>query len=145
MNGEGAAADSEQQRTGRDQTAEFSSSGGGDDTDSALRVRTAITRIGRQAQRSNTERAARLRAALDALLAGGLNEDQRAAAVEAAHQLVGSAGTFGFWRASDLAQELEHFFERAEFEGEPVAAARRLIADLQRDLAAEPAEPPEDA
>lgn len=46
--------------------------------------------------------------AIDALRAGSLDESARTAAHRAGHQLAGSAGTFGFTHASELARELEH-------------------------------------
>jgi len=117
----------------------------GDGVDSAAQVRTALSRIGHRARRSNTERAHQLRGAVGAVLDGRLSEQERAAAVDAAHQLVGSAGTFGFQRASQLAGELEHFFGAAAFAvPERVQAAAQLVKDLEQELASDPTEPTED-
>ncbi len=117
----------------------------GDGGDPAAQVRTALNRIGRRARRSNTERALRLRGAVGAVVDGRLSEEERAAAVEAAHQLIGSAGTFGFRRASDLAGELEDFFVAADFAmPERVRAAELLVKDLEQELASNPTETPED-
>jgi HPt (histidine-containing phosphotransfer) domain-containing protein len=103
-------------------------------------VRTYVRSIGDHARLVNRERAALLDDALLAAGRGGLDEDGRAAAAQLAHQLVGSAGTFGFPGASQLAGELERFFEDGDFEDRrQLAEARRQLAALHRELAAEPA------
>ena len=62
-----------------------------------------------------------------------------------AHQLLGSAGTFGFPGASQLAGELEHYFVEADFTDQArLAAARDLVARLRAELAAGPAYQPDD-
>jgi HPt (histidine-containing phosphotransfer) domain-containing protein len=107
-------------------------------------VRTYVRSIGDHARLVNRERAALLDDALLAAGRGGLDEDGRAAAAQLAHQLVGSAGTFGFPGASQLAGELERFFDDGEFEDRRrLADARRLLAALHRELAAEPAYRPD--
>jgi HPt (histidine-containing phosphotransfer) domain-containing protein len=107
-------------------------------------VRTYVRSIGDHARLVNRERAALLDDALLAASRGGLDEDGRGAAAQLAHQLVGSAGTFGFPGASVLAGELERFFDDGEFnDRRRLAEARRQLADLHRELAAEPAYRPE--
>jgi HPt (histidine-containing phosphotransfer) domain-containing protein len=103
-------------------------------------VRTYVRSIGDHARLVNRERAALLEDALLAAVRGGLDEDGRAAAAQLAHQLVGSAGTFGFPGASRLAEELEKFFDDGEFDDRRrLADARRQLAALHQELAAEPA------
>jgi HPt (histidine-containing phosphotransfer) domain-containing protein len=107
-------------------------------------VRTYVRSIGDHARLVNRERAALLDDALLAAGRGGLDEDGRAAAAQLAHQLVGSAGTFGFPGASQLAGELERFFDDGEFtDRHRLADARRLLAALHRELAADPAYRPD--
>jgi HPt (histidine-containing phosphotransfer) domain-containing protein len=62
------------------------------------------------AARANLARSAVIAEAVRAAEAGQLVEQQRAAALAAAHQVVGSAGTFGLPRASRTAARLEDFF-----------------------------------
>jgi HPt (histidine-containing phosphotransfer) domain-containing protein len=62
------------------------------------------------AARANLARSALIAEAVRAAEDGQLLEQQRAAAAAAAHQVVGSAGTFGLPRASRMAAGLEDFF-----------------------------------
>jgi HPt (histidine-containing phosphotransfer) domain-containing protein len=102
-------------------------------------VRTYVRSIGDHARLVNRERAALLGDALLAASRGRLDEDGRATAAQLAHQLVGSAGTFGFPGASELAGELERFFDDGGFEDERrLALARHQLGALKRELAAEP-------
>lgn len=72
---------------------------------------TAVLRgLSLSATRANLARSAVIAEALRAAEVGQLHERQRAAAAAAAHQVVGSAGTFGLPRASRTAAGLEDFF-----------------------------------
>lgn len=53
------------------------------------------------------DRLAVVQSALDALAAGGLEDDQRSTAVGEAHKLRGILGTYGFAEGSELAGEAE--------------------------------------
>lgn len=97
-----------------------------------------VRSIGDHALTVNLARAATLDDALAMAGGGRLEETGRVAAVESAHQLVGSAGTFGFPGASDLAAELEVFFAEAVFDERRLAQAHRQIAALLAVLATEP-------
>ena len=71
---------------------------------------TAVLRgLSVSAARANLARSLVIAEALDAAEGGRLNEQQRLAAAAAAHQVVGSAGTFGMPRASRTAARLEDF------------------------------------
>ena len=71
---------------------------------------TAVLRgLSASALRSNLARSVVIADALQSAEAGQLSEPQRVAAVTAAHQVVGSAGTFGQPRASRAAARLEDF------------------------------------
>lgn len=78
-------------------------------------------------------------AAIAALLGEAMDDDLRASAHQAAHELTGAAVTFGFPRASELARELELAFEpaRALHHAEAPRLAG-LAVDLRADLGGEP-------
>lgn len=79
----------------------------------------AVTAALWEASRETAEnRVDTIEGAIMALLEGRLDEEARAAAQREAHKLAGSSGTFGFHHASEVARELELFFE-----SRPTAAA----------------------
>ena len=78
------------------------------------RLRAVVESIGGHARSANLSRADRLSEALAEVAAGSLDEPARQEATEIAHQLVGSAGTFGFPEASQLAGEIERYFVEAD-------------------------------
>jgi HPt (histidine-containing phosphotransfer) domain-containing protein len=98
-----------------------------------------VESIGDHARSVNRERADRLEHALGNVAAGSRDEGPRQEATEIAHQLVGSAGTFGFPGASQLAGEIERYFVEADLD-DPVllATARDQVRRLQEELSAEP-------
>ena len=101
--------------------------------------------ISDHARSMNLGRAARLADLLTRAESGRLPEGQRQAAVELAHQLVGSAGTFGFPEASSLAVELEQFFADATFDDrDRCDRARGQLGQMRDALTAEPAYLPDD-
>ncbi|HEY5848584.1 MAG TPA: Hpt domain-containing protein [Microlunatus sp.] len=105
------------------------------DVDSDGRVRAALSSIGAHARRANLVRAEQLSDALGCLEADALSLSQREAAVRSAHQLAGSAGTFGQEPASTLASWFERFFSgHTPQDRENVAHARRQLAELRRSL-----------
>lgn len=109
------------------------------------RLRAAVESISDHAHSVNLARAARLDQVLADMVAGEVDEGEREEATEVAHQLVGSAGTFGFPGASQLAAELEHFFVEADFTDQTrLAAAREMVRRLRAELAAGPAYQPDD-
>ena len=71
------------------------------------------------------ERVDALESAGDALAAGSLTNDQRAAANSAAHKLAGVLGTFGLTKGTILARETEILYS-GEPETDPAASARLL-------------------
>jgi HPt (histidine-containing phosphotransfer) domain-containing protein len=112
---------------------------GGSDDIAEDRLRAVVESIGGHARSANLSRADRLSEALAAVAAGSLDESARREATEVAHQLVGSAGTFGFPEASQLAGEIERYFVEADL-GDPVrlATARDQVRRVQEELAAGP-------
>ena len=112
------------------------------------RARQAVRDIGAAALRSNQGRVDALTEAVDAADRGGLSADERAAAAAVAHQLVGSAGTFGYARVSRLARQLEHFLgadPSDPADPDPARphlmdpeAARAALGDIRRDLRRDP-------
>ena len=88
------------------------------------------------ARAANLARTAILDDALLALENGSLSLSAREAAAQAAHQVVGSAGTFGRHRSSELAAGLERWFrEGAAAAGEAeLGHVRDRLAALRADL-----------
>ena len=109
------------------------------------RLRAAVESISDHARAANLARAAHLEQVLADIAAGEADEDERQRATESAHQLVGSAGTFGFPGASQLAGELERYFVEADFTDQArLAAARDQVSRLRAELAADPAYQPDE-
>lgn len=74
-------------------------------------------------------------AAVVTLRAGRLDEEHRAAAERAAHKITGSAGSFGFHRASELARDLESLFAAgADRDLQSAARAADQVDALRREL-----------
>ena len=88
----------------------------------------AITAIYERYRETISDQVAVLEEAVAAVTTETLDDDLRERARREAHKLAGSAGTFGFRRASDLAREIEAFLK------EPVTAPE--AADLSRLKAA---------
>ncbi len=99
-----------------------------------------VRTIGRRARRTNLSRAAQLCTALSQADAGELGPVARDQAAELAHQLVGSAGTFGFGAASELAGQLEAFFVAGVFDEPARQEARRQLAALCDQLNGDPSD-----
>ena len=109
------------------------------------RLRAAVESIGDHARLVNLARADRLSQALAEVAAGRREETARQEATEIAHQLVGSAGTFGFPGASQLAGEIERYFVEADLDDpDQLATARDQVRRLQEELAADPDYQPDD-
>lgn len=105
--------------------------------DEALRA--AVESIGGHARTTNLARAERLRLALSDLGSGCWEESRRREATEIAHQLVGSAGTFGFAGASQLAGEVERYLVLGDFSDPArLATVRGWVGQLVEELVAEP-------
>ena len=104
-----------------------------DDPDDALS--SILAGLSVSAGQANLARSELIAEALLASDAGGLAEEQRSAAEQAAHQIVGSAGTFGSRRASDLAAALESYFARDETaRSAGLEEARLQLEELRREL-----------
>lgn len=106
-----------------------------DGPDEALQA--MVRALGASARESNLARTAVLEEALAALGAGRLTVEVRESAVSAAHQVVGSAGTFGKRRSSALAADLERWFRDVPLPGPDGARlgwARGRLGDLRADL-----------
>ena len=104
-----------------------------EDPDDALRA--ILAELAVSARRSNLARVDVLAEALDAVEQGRLDETTRSAAVQAAHQLVGSAGTFGAPEASRLAAALEQYLGQGDApDPAGTGEARRRLVELRREL-----------
>lgn len=107
-----------------------------DDPDDALS--SVLAGLAVSARQANLARSAVVADALAAVAEGRLTEPQRAAAEHAAHQVVGSAGTFGAHRASELAGPLEEYFagdEAARTAG--LRWAQAQLDEVRRELEAD--------
>jgi HPt (histidine-containing phosphotransfer) domain-containing protein len=107
-----------------------------EDPDDALS--SVLAGLAVSARQANLARSDVLAHALLAVAEGRLTEAQRAAAQQAAHQVVGSAGTFGVHRASELAGSLEEYFatdEAARAEG--LVRAQAQLDEVRRELLAD--------
>ena len=84
------------------------------------------------------ERVAILEDAVAALASASLGDDEREAARAAAHKLRGSAGTYGFHRASELAGELEDMLAAGPIEIERTPHVAGIVLGLRSELEGEP-------
>lgn len=90
--------------------------------------------IAGQARASNQARAEVIAGVMDEI--AGAATEQIDHAVRSAHQLAGSAGTFGMPTASRLARRLERFLAEAGFRDEVrLTEARADLVELQKVLA----------
>ncbi|MGI3786130.1 MAG: hypothetical protein ACRYG2_35745 [Janthinobacterium lividum] len=97
-----------------------------------------LASLGRQARTVNLARVVRLLELLDDAYAGVLDEAGRLEAENLAHQVVGSAGTFGFPTASVDAVAIEGYFADdppGSGPGADAAAVRRTLDRLRREFA----------
>jgi diguanylate cyclase (GGDEF)-like protein len=97
-------------------------------------IRAATEAIWRKSLQRTDDRITSIEAAATALLEGQLDEATRVEAERQAHRLAGSAGTFGFHRASAVARELESFFQNHPSEPGSAVRATELIAALRVSL-----------
>lgn len=105
------------------------------------RMATVLSAIAAQARRTNLVRAAELRAAVERAASGGLDAAGWAAAERTAHQLAGSAGTFGYAGVSELARSLERLLAHAaetDVDPEQLERADSLLDQVGAQLAGEP-------
>lgn len=104
----------------------------------------AIAAIWTRRRESVLVRVGILEDAVAALIENRLSDESRRSAEREAHRLAGSAGTFGFHRASQAARQLEWTFTGTG----PVPPDRILVAAdevvaLRRDLDREPSPAPQ--
>ena len=97
-----------------------------------------VADIADRARERNLDRAGELVAWASIGEQGSLSVEQRGEAAEIAHQLAGSAGTFGYLAATEIAREVEKLFAEADgFE------AWSRLAECARDLVRRLHDPPE--
>jgi len=98
-------------------------------------ARSLLESIGSAARRTNQARVKQLGQALDSLRRGDLGPAERQRVAQVAHQLVGSAGTFGYANVSERARQLELFFAGgAVSDAVQVEAAGHAVAQMMQDL-----------
>ncbi len=94
-----------------------------------------LASLGRRARQVNLGRVVRLLELLDRADVAALEEGERSEAENLAHQVVGSAGTFGYPSAStDASMVEEHFAHAGQRSGDVDAAAVRVTLERLRDL-----------
>ncbi|HEX8509592.1 MAG TPA: Hpt domain-containing protein [Propionibacteriaceae bacterium] len=108
----------------------------------ATQAREGFASIASRAAQSNLRRVDVLSELLSHVVRGDITETDRGRAVDIAHQLVGSAGTFGYRRVSEIAREVELFFVLADHQ-DPARyeAAARSLAEMERELLSPPDDP----
>ncbi len=105
------------------------------DGPSTMAEHEALRSIGRRARLTNLTRARRLDALLGRALDQGPTHAERAEAQALAHQIGGSAGTFGNGAASRLALQVEHHLAGPEqVDPSALAEIRVTVADLLQQL-----------
>ena len=97
-------------------------------------VRARMRVIWTRARPALLERLDAVDLAVTALAQGKLSDDVRAAAEHAAHRIAGTAGTFGFPRASQIATGLEDAFRDHEDDGHLQERAKSAALALRREL-----------
>jgi hypothetical protein len=96
--------------------------------------------IGARALTSNRLRIAELDLAVQSASGGSLDLEAQKMARGVAHQLVGSAGTFGYLTVSAQARTLETYFDETSHDLDSSAAAARAVVLIRRGLEAGPDE-----
>lgn len=99
-------------------------------------ARSRVADVADRARQRNLDRAAELAGWIRAAETGALTARDRVEAADVAHQLAGSAGTFGYLVATDLARRIEQCFLNGQQD-----AAEDSVAELIRRLH----EPPDTA
>jgi DNA-binding response OmpR family regulator/HPt (histidine-containing phosphotransfer) domain-containing protein len=106
------------------------------------RGRAAIRQITEQFQGSLEQRIAALEAIEQSFQTGDLSLRQQQAARIQAHKLAGGLGTFGYAKASEIAQSVERLLEsQVSQEAQLAHQFSQLLEKLRQELAA-PSEPP---
>jgi diguanylate cyclase (GGDEF)-like protein len=97
-------------------------------------VLAAAEAIWQRVRRTELDRVAVIESAVAALLTGRLDDDERARAEREAHKIAGSAGTFGYARASEIARELESILAARRTDRDAAMLAGDLVKDLDAAL-----------
>ncbi len=110
-----------------------------DETSAAERTRASMREIWVSVRPTVVSGVDQVDAALTALVEHRLDEEGRALAARAAHKIAGSAGTFGFHHASELARTLETMFvgrvvDVSSLPSTRVAEAAETAAALRREF-----------
>lgn len=97
-----------------------------------------VADIADRARERNLDRAGELATLASIGKQGSISVEQRGEAVEVAHQLAGSAGTFGYLAATEIAREVETLFAEAD-----EAESWNRLTECVRDLVSQLHDPPE--
>jgi HPt (histidine-containing phosphotransfer) domain-containing protein len=97
-----------------------------------------LTQIWHRHRSSVLARVQTLENGVAALIADQLTAEMRDTALGAAHALHGTAGTFGFARASEIARQLETALADTERRLPAIPELRRIVRELRAELEGEP-------
>lgn len=97
-----------------------------------------VADIADRARARNLDRADELATWASIAEQGSLSVEQRTEAAKVAHKVAGSAGTFGYRTATEIAREVEKLFSEADG-----AEAWNRLTDCVRDLVRRLQDPPE--
>jgi HPt (histidine-containing phosphotransfer) domain-containing protein len=107
--------------------------------DPAERARDLMATIGARARTKNLQRVTDLEEGLRAATPGRWSDEARLQLVDVAHQLVGSAGTFGFASVSAAARDLEVALATGAFDDpDELAAAGASLEGMRHALLGDP-------
>jgi DNA-binding response OmpR family regulator/HPt (histidine-containing phosphotransfer) domain-containing protein len=95
---------------------------------------TAIQQITKRFRGSLEQRIATLEATKRSLHAGSFSLQQRNAACKEAHNLAGGLGTFGYVKASEVAQAMERLLEKTNQEARLANQFSQLLEELRQEL-----------
>ncbi len=79
-------------------------------------------------------RLASIRAAVESMEAGRVDEELTAKGAHDAHKLAGSLGTFGLASTSAMSAKIENLLSEPVFAAQNTAELRRLLESITRDI-----------
>lgn len=102
--------------------------------DKAEESRAAIAEVWEKFKHRIGHRVTVLEQAVIALKTGILDDELRNSATENAHKLVGSLGTFGLAKGSELARKIEDIFQKPKVGREQIPELEKLVQNLRNEL-----------
>lgn len=106
------------------------------------RIQASTEALRQRVRQTELDRAAIIGSVVAAMLEGHLDDEHRDLAEREAHKIAGSAGTFGYGRASEIAGELETIFADGCTDIDVAIRATALVEDLRTALRPDASVPP---